>query len=206
MNKDEGPSINRYKQDLEAMKNAHIDDSNQYVEENGARYRLPYKMIKEVVFTGVSQTEMIDPQHAARLQYRLLLLDPVIKAWVNFVKSRITIIYNPTGADNIREKMSFDDILAFLDKEGVHVSRNSAAERDYDYYKEFYTYAFNPKTIREHAPYGYTDEQWKKMKPEWEKRQQEGRKKKWEQFKEYQDSYEKLHPEIYGQSQQSQQA
>jgi hypothetical protein len=199
MNKDEGPSVNRYKQDLEALKDAKIDDSNQYVEENGTKYRLPYKMIKEVVFAGVSQAEMIDAQHAARLQYRLLLLDPVIKAWVNFVKGRITIIYNPTGADNIREKMSFDDIVQFLDKEGVHVGRQNAAERDYDYYKEFYAYAFNPKTIREHAPYGYTDEQWKKMKPGWEKRQQEGRKKKWEQFKEYQDGYEKLHPEIYGQ-------
>ncbi len=204
MNKNDEPGINRYKQDLEALKNARIDDSNQYIMENGVKVRLPYRMIKQVVFANVSKQDMIDQQHAARLQYRLLLLDPVIKAWVEFVKGRITVIYNPMGADNIREKMSLDDIIQFLAKEGVYVSRNDCTERDYDYYKEFYSYAFNPKVIREHAPYGYTDQQWKKMKPGWEKKMREVREKKETQFKEYQKNYELLHPEVYGAQQRSQ--
>ncbi len=197
MNKNDEPSVNRYKQDLEAMRTAGIDDSNQYIVEDGVKVRLPYKMIKQVIFTGVSRQDMVDQQHAARLQYRLLLLDPVIKAWVEFVKERITVIYNPTGADNIREKMSLDDIIQFLGKEGVHVDRNSSSERDYDYYREFYSYAFNSPVIREHAPYGYTDEQWKRMKPAWEKKMREVRERKEVQFKEYQKKYELQHPEVY---------
>lgn len=205
MNKNDEPGINRYKQDLEALKNAKIDDSNQYVIENGVKVRLPYKMVKQVLFTNVSRQEMVDQEHAARLQYRLLLLDPVIKAWVEFAKGRITVIYNPTGADNIREKMSFDDLIAFFEKEGIHLGRNTAEERDYDYYKEFYSYAFNPKVIREHAPYGYTDEQWKKMKPAWEKKMRDVAAKKEVSFKEYQKRYEAMHPEVYGPQQSSQQ-
>lgn len=202
MNKNEEPGANRYKQDLEALKGAKLDDSNQYVEEQGARYRMPYRMVKEVTFEGVSQQDLIDLEHAARLQYRLLLLDPVIKAWVNFTKRHIIVIYNPMGADNIREKISLDELVQFLDNEGVHVDRNNARERDYDYYREFYSYAFNPKEIREHPPYGYTLEQWRKMRPAWERKRQEGIRRKWLQFKDYQKGYEKLHPETYGTQQE----
>lgn len=198
MNKNEGPSVNRYKQDLEKMRESGVQDKG-WVNEDGIEVRMPYRMIREVTFSGVSQQELADMEHAARLQYRLLLQDPIIKAWVNFVKRRIIVIYNPKGADNIREKMSLEELVGFLGKEGVHVDIANAAERDYDYYKEFYNYAFNPKVIREHAPYGYTEEQWKRMKPEWEKKMAEGRKRKWLKFLDYQKSYEKLHPEIYGQ-------
>ena len=187
----------RYKQDLEQQSKQNIDDSKNWVVEDGKKFRLPYKMIKQVVLSNVSKSDMIDQEHAARLQYRLLLLEPVIKAYVEFQKGRITIIYNPIGADNIREKMSLDDIIAFLSKEGISVDRSAIAERDYDYYKEFYSYAFHPKVIREHPPYGYTLEQWRKMKPKWEEKSKEYEKKKWLDFKKYQKGYEEKHPEVY---------
>ncbi|EQD50001.1 hypothetical protein B2A_07454, partial [mine drainage metagenome] len=119
----------RYKQDLEQQSKQNIDDSKNWIVEDGKKFRLPYKIIKQVVFSNVSKADMIDQEHAARLQYRLLLLEPVIKAYVEFQKGRITVIYNPAGADNIREKMSLDDIIAFLAKEGVNIDRERADER-----------------------------------------------------------------------------
>ena len=49
-----------------------------------------------------------------------------------------------------------------LKKEGIHVDAARMANEDYDYYKNFYTYAYNPPSIRERAPYGYTAEQWRR--------------------------------------------
>ncbi|MCL4404501.1 hypothetical protein M1583_00735, partial [Candidatus Marsarchaeota archaeon] len=66
----------------------------------------------------------------------------------------------------------------------------------YDYYKNFYSYAFNPPAIREHAPYGYTIQEWKKMKPEYEKKKAEYRKKSEEKFHNFQMEYLKEHPEL----------
>src|SRR5271155_3800014 len=80
-----------------------------YVVENGEKFRVPYKIIKKVIFTELKKEELIDIPHAARLQYRLMLLDPVIKATVDFTKSKISILYNPREAENIREKISIDE-------------------------------------------------------------------------------------------------
>lgn len=203
MNKDDGqPGQTRYQQDLQKLKEqgGQADDSRNYIEEEGKHYRLPYRTIRMVEFSNIEEKELIDPGHSARLQYRLLLLDAVIKAYVEFPRQKITVIYNPKEADNIREKTSQEELIAFLAKEGVGVDRSSITERDYDYYKEFYSYAFNPKVIREHPPYGYTTEQWRKMKPQWEKKMEEHKRTKSEKFREYQNSYEKLHPEVYGES------
>ena len=46
------------------------------VDYKGKTYRVPYKMIKEVVFSNLDQTELQDFEHSARLQYRLLLWIP----------------------------------------------------------------------------------------------------------------------------------
>ncbi len=197
MNKNEEHAARtRYQQDLEEEKSRHIDDSKNYVEENGKRFRIPYRIIKEAVISGINKDDLIDPGHAARLQYRLLLMDAVIKAYVEFAGEKIIIIYNPIGADNIREKTSLEKLVLYLEKEGIHVDKKNIEERDYDYYKEFYSYAFNPKSIREHPPYGYTPEQWKTLKPAWEKKVIEFEKEKLARFREYQKEYEELHPEL----------
>lgn len=198
--REEEASITRYQQDLQKLRESgkEVDDSKNFVDENGKKYRVPYHMIKKVEFPNISKADMVSQEHAARLQYRLMLLDPVIKAYVEFVKQRITVIYNPDTADNIREKMSQEQLIEFLKNQGINVDRTKMVERDYDYYKEFYGYAFNPKVIREHPPYGHTTEQWKKMKPKWEQSMKEGEAKKQQNHKEYQEKYERLHPEVYG--------
>ncbi|MEM3841311.1 MAG: hypothetical protein QXN59_01280 [Candidatus Micrarchaeaceae archaeon] len=196
--REEIASQSRYKQDLEKelQQNSEIDDSKNYVVEDGKRFRVPYRIIKKVVFEEVDKSELKTQEYSARLQYRLLLLEPVIKAWVEFNKRKITVIYNPASADNIKEKMSLDELIEFLAKEGVHIDRAKMHEEDYDYYKELYTYAYSPKSIREHPPYGYTQEQWKKMKPEWEIKQKKYAEKKAQQQREYQKWYEQQHPEV----------
>ena len=168
-----------------------------YIEENGKRYPIPYKTLKLVEFSNLDKTELIDQEHSARLQYRLLLLDAVIKAYVEFQNAKITIIYNPLEADNIKEKINLDELIKFLDGEGIKINKEYLKERDYDYYKEFYLYTFNPKTVRESTPYGTTLEQWRKEKPKWEKKLQKVSEKKLNDFYEYQKKYEKLHPEVY---------
>ncbi len=169
----------------------------QYIEEDGKRYAIPYKTLKLVEFFGLNKTELIDQEYSARLQYRLLLLNAVIKAYVEFQNAKITIIYNPIEADNIKEKIDLDELIKFLDNEGIKIDKSNSNERDYDYYKEFYQYTFNPKTVRESTPYGTTLEQWKKEKPKWEKKLQRVKEKKLNDFFEYQKEYEKLHPEVY---------
>jgi hypothetical protein len=142
-----------------------------WVEESGKLYRMPYKMIKQVVFSELDKNELKDIPYSARLQYRLLLMEPVLKAKVAFHKRFIRIIYNPTGADNIKPKISREQLIKFLADEGVHVRQDKIEERDYDYYKEFYQYAYFPKSIREAPPYGWTKEEWQKQKEKLAKQQ-----------------------------------
>ncbi|MDE1864826.1 MAG: hypothetical protein KGH77_05390, partial [Candidatus Micrarchaeota archaeon] len=120
-----------------------------------------------------------------------MLKDAVLKATVNFIRRTINITYNPPDADNLKEKISKEELAKFLGEQGVHINPAKVEERDYDYIKEFYTYAFNPARIREHPPYSYTMEQWRKMKPEWEKKQAEYEIKKKAQFKAFQEQYER---------------
>ncbi|MGI0134522.1 MAG: hypothetical protein ACREBW_06160, partial [Candidatus Micrarchaeaceae archaeon] len=164
-------------------------DEDAYVTENGQRFRVPYRMIKKVIFTDLKKEEIIDVPHAARLQYRLMLLDPVIKAIVNFNKQRITVIYNPRTADNAKEKISLEEVIEILAKQGVNVDRAHIEETDYDYYKDLYTYASLPPSIRERPPYGYTLEEWKKMKPEWTAKMQELNLEKDKKQREWQQAY-----------------
>jgi len=172
------------------------DLSKEYMKIGDALVRMPYRKIKMVTFTNINKEELKDVSHAARLQYRLLLLDAVIKAWVNYAKGQISIIYNPVGADNIREKISLDDLISFLEHEGIHIDRNSMKERDFDYIEEFYSYAFNPKVIREHPPYGMSEEEWKVRKVKLEEEAKEAKEKKLEKFREWQKKYKEEHKDI----------
>ncbi len=167
-----------------------------YVREGDSRYRVPYDKIKKAVFSDIDRKELIDIPHAARLQYRLMLLDPVIKARVDYTKARITVIYNPETADNYKEKMSLDDLVGILASQGVKVDRSKTENTDYDYRSEFYNYAYNPKRIREHPPYGYTDEEWKEMKQDWEKKAVEHEVAKLEKFHAFQDNYLLEHQDV----------
>jgi hypothetical protein len=171
-------------------------DYDEYVDENGKKFRVPYKIIKQVTFSNLKKEELIDIPHAARLQYRLMLLDPVIKARVDFTRLKMVVIYNPRTATNIREKMSLDELKEFLSKQGVHVEEKDTQEEDYDYYKNFYSYTYNPATIRERAPYGYTKLEWQQMKPEVEIRMKEAEKLKQEKFKKFQEDYLESNPEM----------
>jgi hypothetical protein len=114
---------------------------------------VPYKIIKKAMFE-VDKKDLIDAQHGARLQYNLLKLDPVIKAKVEYNKALITIIYNPKSADNDKKKTDLTELKEFLEKEGIKTGNAKISEQDYDYYKEFYSYAFSPKQVRYHPPYG----------------------------------------------------
>ena len=182
---------NAYARDLQAQ----IDEEDlerEWVTIDGQRYRVPYKVIKRVVFTSVDKKDFVDQEHAARLQYRLMLQDAIIKATVDYLRAKITIIYNPKEADNHKEKIDVDEIIEFLKKEGVHVSKgNNMQLEDYDYYANFYSYAYNPKRIREHAPYGWDMNKWKEMRPQWEQKMQEGEKAKMEKFHAWQSEYMK---------------
>lgn len=171
-------------------------DFNEYITENGKQYRVPYRIIKQVTYTNLKKEELIDIPHAARLQYRLMLLDPVIKARVDFTKLKITIIYNPRTAENIREKISKEELEDFLAKQGVHVDQSSMKEEDYDYYKNFYSYAYNPPSIRERAPYGYTKEEWQNMKQEWNEKMKVSEMEKQIKFRQFQDQYLEDNPEM----------
>ncbi|MCL4389237.1 hypothetical protein M1397_01320 [Candidatus Marsarchaeota archaeon] len=187
--RDNIPSVSKYKEDLEKERQmGHVED-DWITDENGEKYRMPYRIIKYVVFRNLSQKEMVDPQHAAMLQYRLSIMEPVIKASVNFAKSRITLIYNPKGAKNRREQISLQELIEYLAKEGVHVDTNNIDERDYDYVKEFYNYAYFSPTIREHPPYGYTKEEWAGMREGWEEKMEKLKGEKLEKFHEWQKEY-----------------
>lgn len=181
-----------YQQDLKRQDAAYDDK----VVENGREYRIPYKMVKQVVFSNIRRDELLDLEHSARLQYRLLLMDSVLKAKVEFAKLKITVIFNPLSASNSKEKIDVDGLISFLSGEGVSIDRNHIELTDYDYYKEMYAYQFNPAVIREHPPYSYTKEQWVAMRDEWEKNSKEYEAEKVRKFHEWQDSYLRQHPEL----------
>ncbi len=171
-------------------------DFDYHITEDGKQYTVPYRMVKQVTFTNLKKEELIDIPHAARLQYRLMLLEPVIKARVDFTKLRMIVIYNPREADNIREKMSLDEVKDFLAKQGVNVDVENTIEADYDYKKQLYDYAYNPPSIRERAPYGYTIDEWKHMKPEWEEKMKKVDVEKKDKFRKFQEGYLDANPEI----------
>ncbi|MGC8676109.1 MAG: hypothetical protein ACP5T3_01145 [Candidatus Micrarchaeia archaeon] len=172
------------------------EHSDMYVVDEGEKYRVPYNVVKEVVFSDLKSDELVDLEHSARIQYRLLLNDAILRAKVEFVKRTITIVYNPPGSGSRNAEISLGDIVKLLENEGVHVNLPKAQQRDVDYKEEIWRAQFHPATIREHPPYGFTMDEWKKMKPKYEISVQESRKKKWEKFKEWQKKYEKEHPEL----------
>ncbi len=190
-----------YLKDLEESGSQAYDDT--ITDEEGNKYRMPYRNVKEAVITGISKDELIDMPHAARVQYRLLLMDAVIRAKVEFVKGRITIFYNPRTATNRKEKISLEELIEFLAKEGIHVDKKNIKERDIDYYEEIYKTQFNPKEIRDHPPYGVSMKEWKEMKPKWKEKVKEGNKEKLERFLRWQKEYEQLHPEVFGKAESS---
>ncbi|MFP3279204.1 MAG: hypothetical protein RXP92_02760 [Candidatus Micrarchaeota archaeon] len=190
-----------YAEELAKESGKEADLSKEYIKIGDALVRMPYRKIKMVTFTNIKKEELKDVSHAARLQYRLMLLDAVIKAWVNYAKGQISIIYNPVGADNIREKISLEDLISFLEHEGVHIDRSNMKERDFDYVEEFYSYAFNPKVIREHPPYGMSNEEWKARKAKLEEEAKEAREKKLKEFREWQKKYKEEHKDILADTQ-----
>ncbi len=187
-----GPQESAYKRDL-ANSSGSEEEMYSTVVENGKEYRIPYRMIKEVVFDSVNKDELIDFEHAARLQYRLLLNDAILRAKVEFAKLRITIIYNPEDSKNAKEKISMDGIRDFLASEGVHVDNSHAQTRDLDYYKEIYSTQFDPISVREHPPYSYTKKQWSSMRSEWDRKAKDIEEKKKQKFHEWQAQYAEQH-------------
>jgi hypothetical protein len=194
---DKQPQMSEYQKDL--LDTASLDTAsieNQYIEEHGNKFRVPYRIVRQAVFSKVKQAELIDLEHAARLQYRLMLNDAILKARVHYARGTITVIYNPQSAQNLREKIGLEGLVALLTGEGVHVDAANTVDSEYDYYKNFYSYAFNPPAVREHPPYGYTIEEWRKMKPDWERKTAKGNKSKQDKFTEFQEKYIAQHPEL----------
>ncbi len=195
MDRREGVDQFTYKKELERE----LADEKEYddlVDENGVKFRVPYQNVKEVVFTGLNKEQLIDTEHSARLQYRLMLLEAVLFAKVEFVTRKISITYNPESAVNRKEKMSLQQIVDFLAKEGVAIAPAEMKERDVDYYKEHYSYHYNPPSIREHPPYGYTLEEWRKMKAEYTEKKAIFEQNKQVKYHNFQMNYLREHPEL----------
>ncbi len=171
-------------------------DYDDKVVENGKPYRVPYAIVKQVEFSNITKEDLVDLEHAARLQYRLLLNDAILKAKVEFAKLRITVVYNPSDSKNLKEKISLEGLIDFLAGEGVHVDQKSMVISDFDYYKNMYVYQFDPPSIREHPPYSYTMEEWKEMKPKYEESVRKGEEEKLTKFHEWQNAYSEQHPEM----------
>ena len=185
--RDEGESA--YFKAEEAGKEGYDD----FIEEGGKRVRMPYRIVKKLEFTGINADELRDQQNAGRLQYKLMLNDAVIKASVDFAKAKITIIYNPEGAENRREKTNSRLLEEFLRNEGIGVKGAIKSERDYDYYRELYLRSFAPETIRRHAPYGWKGEEWKGERARWERKLGAMQKRKLDAFHRWQEGYAALH-------------
>lgn len=198
MDRRDEPGTNEYtyQKELEREKKEN-KQYNEYVEENGERFYVPYRMVKEVTFADIAKEGLVDSEHAARLQYRLMLQEAVLFAKVEFVARRIRVTYNPESAtDNRKAKTTRKKLEEFLAKEGVKVNEMSVAEREVDYYNEHYRYHFNPQVIREHPPWGYTADEWKKMKAEYEAKKGAYEKEKLDSFHEFQNEYISEHPEL----------
>ncbi len=193
------PQKSAYQEDLQATANLTDEQIKaQFVMEDGNPIRVPYKMVRQVVFENVKHTgEFMDAEHAARLQYRLMLKDAVLKARVHYIRNKILVIYNPLDADNLKEKTSLEEIKAFLKVESnVEIDENAIRDEPYDYYTNFYKYAFSPPAIREHPPYGYELKEWKKMKPQWDRKVEEYSKKKKIKQEEFKRAYLADHPDL----------
>lgn len=168
-----------------------------YIEDKGGKYMVPYRKVRQVVFGGAGGDGLADQEHAARLQYRLILMDPVLIAEVDFESRRIRVVYNPEDATGRNERISLKGITDFLASEGVRVDAGNAETKELDYYRDIYEYYHDPKTVRERPPYGYTLEEWKKgMKTKYEKKMAGAESKKLEEFREWQAKFGKEHPEL----------
>lgn len=195
MDRRENTDAITYKKELERER-AENKEYQEYVEENGAKFRVPYKNVRQVVFSNLKKEELIDTEHAARFQYRLMLLEAVLFAKVEFVARKITITYNPPEAESRKEKMSLQQIVDFLAKEGIHINPLEMQEKEVDYYNDIYKYQYNPPSIREHAPYGYTLEEWRKMKADYLAKKVIFEKNKIEKFHAWQQDYLRGQPEL----------
>lgn len=198
--RDDPNQQNVYQKELEEQLSGKQVIYNDQVMIDGKSYRVPYKMVKEIEFSNINKQQMIDMEHAGRLQYRLMLQDSIIRAKVEFVKQKITIVYNPATAQNNKPKLSKEELISFIAKEGVKIDPSAMHERDFDYFNEMYMYQFNPPSIRERPPYGYTMDEWKKMRDEYNKKAAEGRVENYNKFQEWQDSYAEQHPDILGET------
>ncbi len=172
---------------------AGVSYEDELIEELGKKYHVPYRIIKEAVI-AVKRADLGDQGRAAMLQYKLMTDDAIIKASVNYITGKITIIYNPKGAKNLRPKTDLDTIIEKLQSEGVNPL--SVEEHDYDYYREFYSYAFNPPKIRDRPPYGYDPEKWKKIRDEYERERQKHEEEKRRKFREWQQEYYERHRDV----------
>ncbi len=192
------PQKSAYQEDLQrtaTLTKEQID--NQYIMEDGNPIRVPYRMVRQITLTGIRPAGAFsDQEHAARLQYNLLLNPAILKARVHYIKSSIIIIYNPKDTDNLKEKIDTDEIKHLLYEQNVEIDDNSIKDEPYDYYKYFYSYAFKSPSVKEHSPYGYTLQEWEGMKPEWEEKVKKYTKKKERIQKQFQESYLNEHPEL----------
>ncbi|MCL5239393.1 MAG: hypothetical protein M1286_02895 [Candidatus Marsarchaeota archaeon] len=196
MDRRENTESYTYQKELEEERKQGNVEYNDYVDENGAKIRVPYKMVKEVTFNNVKKEELIDTEHAARLQYRLMLQEAVLFAKVEFVARKIHITYNPDTSANRKAKWSLQQAVDFLAGQGVHINPQEMEQHDVDYYKEHYSYHFNPATIREHPPYGYTRQEWQKMKAEYAAKKVEYEQGKLDKFHRFQANYLQEHPDL----------
>src|SRR5271157_4306358 len=160
-----------------------------FVLDDGKKYRIPYHLIKRATFSNLDKDELVDAPHSTMLQYKLLTLEAIIKATVDFGERKITVIYNPACADNGSAKIDMAQLVGFLAKEGVHAVQDSTKDEDYDYYTQFYSYAYAPPSVRKSAPYGYTLEEWKRMEAAFVKSTAKKDKEKLAKFRAWQKEY-----------------
>jgi len=146
-----------YAEELARESKEEIDVSKEYIKEGDALIRMPYRKIKKVTFTNIKKEELKDIPHAARLQYRLLTNDAIIKAKVHYQKELIEIYYNPKSSENksTQPKMSLDEIIKILNENSVHPEKDAIKEEIVDYKKTLFDRAFNAKQIRHAKPYSW---------------------------------------------------
>ncbi len=93
-------------------------------------------------------------------------------------------------------KTTLQELADFIASEGVHVSSKDTKETELDYYNDVYLAQFNPPSVREAQPYGYTSAEWQKMKKEYQRKKAEWDVKNREKFHEWQAEYLKGHPDL----------
>ena len=67
---------------------------------------------------------------------------------------------------------------------------------DYDYYKNFYSYAYNPPSDKGEGPYGYTPEQWAEAQARVGAEAEEGKPGEAGKYKAFQEDYLEENPEM----------